>query len=645
MSDPFIISRIQNLPLCQALTAEEVALLATAFQALRLAPEHVLFEQGQPSQGMYVFVYGSGVLSQNRPVGMVQAGQYINEGALFAATTESATLRIVEPALVLFLPRASLSGLVTQYPRLGASINAYLSGRARPANAPLVKPPPLQAAPPPTTGVNPTPPAPLLSPTPARTPARPPIMEQRQPITPPRSDTPAAPISQLETPGLAAAPPASGPQRVSAAPPKRLFEGQREDEEVQAQVWRHWWAFARLAWAPLCILIGLFILSGVVQVALLQLLFAAAAVLLPGLALVYLYREWRNDYLIVTRERVIWVERRILTFETRVRELPVESILEVTSDYPHFDPASRLLNYGTVKMRTAGDAGNLVLTMMPNPIELQKLIFSNRSHLQEVVARQQRDVIRREVGQMIGGGGAPNLPPAPPPPINTGAFHPLAMRFVNEKGETVYRKHWSVWLAHTFLPGVLILAGSAFAVFALTREADLRLLFLALSALPVLLGGLGLYWADWDWRNDMYIVGDEAVTLIHRRPLWLQNKVDKIILSQVDSIASDQTGLLNSLLNRGEVRLSLEGADAKDIKRFELVHNPRAVAAEVTARQAGARQKEQVKQAHQQRQAIADYLAAYHETVSGGALPPTRAQPGQPLGTRPPNAPRPGSGP
>jgi len=162
-------------------------------------------------------------------------------------------------------------------------------------------------------------------------------------------------------------------------------------------------------------------------------------------------------------------------------------------------------------------------------------------------------------------------------------------------------------------------------IVALTREEDVRLFMLSVSAVPVILGGLWLYWADWDWRNDMYIVGNDRISLIHQRPLWLQNKVDTISLAQVDSVATDQVGLLSAFFNRGDVRLSLEGVE--NVKKFESVHNPRGIAEEISSRQAYARQRQHEAQVHQQQQAVADYLSVYHETVNQN---PAAGQPYRP---------------
>jgi hypothetical protein len=725
MPDPFVISRIQHLPLFQLLSRDELEQLSDAFQVLRLAPDTVVFEQGQPSQGMYLFVYGSAVLSQanasgsTRPIGMIAAGQFINENALFMPMNESATLKIVEPSVVLLLTRTSLKAAVAQNPHLGVGLNAALSGRNRatdaPPSPPLVKPapPPVQQtqhAPIPSSGqplVQPPPPAPpppqphqssglpLVQPAPVvnrppaqMQPAAPPIqtVQETQPSyaqNPPApaiaNTVPATPVTaptQRSAPTTPMAAPVA-PQPVAAQPPQPVapavsipspvahvnvvqdnvspvlaapsttFSGQRETEVVLGEYWRHWWAFARFAWAPLLIMIGLFILTFVVPVPFLQLVFSIAAILFPGVILIYLRQEWRNDHLIVTTERVVWIERRLIPPSATMSDVPIESVLEVAIDLPPLDPFAQMLNYGTVKLRTSGGTGNLTLDLMPQPLNLQKLIFSSRDQHKQVMERQQRNVIRSEVNQLIEGKDPKKAITHTPPPLS-GGFNPLASHYINAKGETVYRKHWSVWLAHTILPLLMMFIGVAIGVWALTREGNLRLFALSMSALPIALGGVWLYFSDWDWRNDLYIVSDEHVTLVHQRPFWLENKVDKISLSQVNSVATDQEGFFNMLFNRGNVLLSLEGVNT--VKKFEGVASPDAIAAEISTRQARARQQQQATQVRQQQQAVADYLSVYHETVNQNTGQPYRPPAGQQLvplsrqvdANRPPNVPKKG---
>ena len=72
---------------------------------------------------------------------------------------------------------------------------------------------------------------------------------------------------------------------------------------------------------------------------------------------------------------------------------------------------------------------------------------------------------------------------------------------------------------------------------------------------------LWFYWSDWDWRNDLYIVRDDTIVMIHKRPLWLQNNRDQILLNQIDNVVAESKGFFQQAFSYGDVRISLIGAD------------------------------------------------------------------------------------
>ncbi|MEO0563206.1 MAG: hypothetical protein AAF125_13950, partial [Chloroflexota bacterium] len=118
------------------------------------------------------------------------------------------------------------------------------------------------------------------------------------------------------------------------------------------------------------------------------------------------------------------------------------------------------------------------------------------------------------------------------------------------------------------------------------------------------------------WRNDLYIIGDEKVTLIHKRPLWLQNEVEQVLLDRVDNVLSETSGLLDTVFQRGDVKLSLVGEGLNSAKVFEKVHRPHEVQAEISRRQARARINAADAEDQRQRATIQEYLSAYHDAVS-----------------------------
>jgi hypothetical protein len=149
----------------------------------------------------------------------------------------------------------------------------------------------------------------------------------------------------------------------------------------------------------------------------------------------------------------------------------------------------------------------------------------------------------------------------------------------------------------------------------------------------LIIGALWFYAADWDWRNDLFIISDESITLIRQRPLWLQNDVERIRVAQIDNVKSEVNGLFNNLLNRGDVRISLIGSDLNNAKVMDSIYDPQEVQAEISRRQSALRNDRQQIDSEQQRQVIKDYLQTYHELQQ--AQQPTQAAPPSAIPTQP----------
>ncbi|NWG16517.1 MAG: cyclic nucleotide-binding domain-containing protein [Chloroflexi bacterium] len=438
---------------------------------------------------------------------------------------------------------------------------------------------------------------------------------------------------------------------------RRFFKSQRENEKVLATFRAHWWAFARYLWLPAVAAILLFVLANLAGTTLpaLSALLTGLGFIVPVLLALYLYLEWHNDAVVITDQRVIRSRRTIRSLSTNISEIPIAAIREVNIAIPPTDLFARLFGYGQIIIKTSGDTRNLVLETVPDPRAVQNIIFTNRSRHQEAVARQNRESMRKELNEFLG--QAPTQTPQPDAPAGAGGSQRrslLQMRFINETGQIVYRKHVLIWAVHVLLPAVVILAGLTLLVvsaFRLGGSASLGLAGVSIAGFVVLLGGLAFYLADWDWRNDLYIVGDDTIALIHKRPLWLQNREDQILLAQIDNVISDTSGLVNSLFKMGDVKLLLTGTEVENAKVFKNVHFPQRIQREISERRRQVEQRQQEAESKRQRQAILDYLSVYHESlkeaaqdVNLNANPPVGRQPpsaSDPVDrTRPPGIPR-----
>jgi hypothetical protein len=538
----------------ERLTPDQLEALSAAFQVLRFQPGEVVFAQGQPTQGMFVFVSGQALLTRSasangQPVeqrlGMVGSGQYLNEAALNAPMIESATLRVVESSVILFLARGRLEQVLQAVPALQGNLRGHLD-------------------------------------------------EQEQHVT------------------------------------QALFKGQRPTEIIVRAWRRHWWWWVRLTWIPFALFVALGVggavtltTSGGLGIALLALAFVVG-----GGVLYYIYAEWKDDALILTSERLVKIHNNLLTFTKSLNEIPLERVLEVRSDIPMGSVSARLFKFGTVLIKTAGESGNLQVDMIPRPESVQAVIFAERDRFRQVIEQRSRSAVRADVERALGianpgaaaQSGTPGASSAPGDVKRSGTQGLVfaRTRFINEGGEVVYRKHFTVWLSHILLPSVLILAGVVLAITALLGSSALMSNVPALVALPaaagiVLIGLLWFYWSDWDWRNDTVTINPQSITIIHKRPLWIQNQIDRISLTQIDNVISDVEGLVPNLLNRGDVRVFLVGAEKPKV--IDSIYAPQEMHAEISRRQAELKNKQQQEQSKQQRDAIADYLRAYHETM------------------------------
>ncbi len=404
---------------------------------------------------------------------------------------------------------------------------------------------------------------------------------------------------------------------------KPLFKGQRPDEVVLQVFRRHWWSYARFAWIPLLLASALIVSAFMfIESPALALSMVGLALIVPAGLMYFFYVEWQDDSIIVTNQRAVRLINRWFGLESTISEIPLDRVSEVTVTRPPADPAARFFKYGTVTVRTSGDVGHLSLTTIADPNRIRKLIFTYRDQVRQSVSEQNRREIQAQVDRVLG------LPPsdaplgtvvaqAPPSaPKEQGWVNPLRTKFINQEGQTVYRRHYTVWMRHVILPTLFIAASILFFGVSLFYDVPgLGNYAVVLAPVLIVVGLVWWYLADWDWRYDQFILGEEVLAFIHKRPLWLQDIIDQIRLEKVDSVVSNVQGVINKMLDRGTVEISLIGSDMP--KLMDNVHKPKEIQGEISQRLSSIRTNAEQNEAQRQREAIAQYLAVYHEKIAG----------------------------
>ncbi len=441
---------------------------------------------------------------------------------------------------------------------------------------------------------------------------------------------------------------------------KPLFKGQRPTEAILMRTRRHPWSFLRLCILPIFLGIALIIVGVFAGLTWISLVLFGIGIILPGVWIYFRYDEWNDDWITITDQRVIREENSAFSFETSISEVPFSSVHEVNFQIPP-EPFALFFKYGIVTIKTAGQSGQMILDFIPNPEAMQKVIFSYQQNYQKSAKDQNREAIRREVDRFLeekeGGGTTQIVTNAQKQPDRVPL---LSTKYINGNGETVYRKHLSVWFSYIFLPTLLMLGGLVLLLLTIVGVAIQGLggIQLVLAVFIMLVSGLWFYWVHWDWANDMYVVGDQSIRIIHKRPLWLQDSVDQLVLNRIDNVVSDKSGMMNAIFNRGNVLLYLVGDDKSKAKVFEKVYDPGKIQLEISDRRAKALAKSKEAENQRQHQTIAEYLDVYHERIAETAAknaasqaPVQQAPPASPPpassappvsrdGTRPPRVPR-----
>ena len=328
----------------------------------------------------------------------------------------------------------------------------------------------------------------------------------------------------------------------------------------------------------------------------LALVVAGLAVVIPGAIAMYMYFEWQNDSYVLSDQRIVRIWNQLIGFENTLSEIPLDRVLEVNVRIPPGDAFARLFRYGTVYVKTAGEAANMTLEMIPQPMRVQSMIFTQRDRIRERLEQRKREMVRTDIEQALGVYKPANQVSQTQQirqAVSSSTYraavcpHEICRRQRRSRLPQAYKRLDSAYL---------FAVADDFGRLRPVPDHDLAPRSLLSGGVGtggehfvVVVGALWFYASDWDWRNDLFIIGSEAITLVRKRPLWLQNETERIRISQIDNVKSIVDGLIGNLLNRGNVRISLIGSDIKDAKVMDSIYDPQEVQAEISRRQSASR--------------------------------------------------------
>lgn len=596
MLDPQLLATLRSLPLFAGIPQPQLERIARITRVMRVDPGAVIFNQWDIARGFYMLISGAGQLIQQgsdggqRLLANVLPGQYFNEAALTTELVEQATFVITMPSLLLTINRADYIRLPVGTEEVGGmTVPAATAAHTQP-----VHPAAQETVP----GSSPS-----VQATRASVPSNAQLTRAQSPL-PAAGQQPPAASAYAQQSAAAGRPASVSAQRPAAqsSRPQWLNPG----ETIMLQTRRHWWVVVRNIVVPMMVLVALVIASFIAQTTFLRLLIIGGAVALTGSWMLYVFFDWRNDWLVITDERVLRVEQQVARFSIQTMEVGLLSVQAVSATLRPGDPMARVLRYGDVVINTAGSAGNIMMDFVPNPSSIKDYVF----HQREIKMRAQGYAVSGQQPQTPGGMEAQEQAQNPnafseddsgghlSPAVGGGGL--FTMRYINKRGEMVYRRHLIIWAVKVSFPiGMFFIA---LLVLLLGNSWEWLAQFGAVknigAVIAMIFAALWFYLADWDWRNDLYIIGDNVITLLYRSPLLLQFREDQVLIQRIHNIEAETTGLLRSLLDYGDVRVLLLGDEQPKV--FRDVPSPVSVREEISRRQRIA--AEAAQQAEQDRQ-------------------------------------------
>lgn len=439
------------------------------------------------------------------------------------------------------------------------------------------------------------------------------------------------------------------------------FEDQARGEIVEIQDSKHWVAFVRAIWRPALLLslvgaglaaIDLWLLgSPEATIGLDWLLIILTILWILAAAAVFIWHwvDWRNDYHIITTQRVIHIENELLRSTSR-EEVPIHQVQSIDIEQ---DLWGEVLGYGHMRITTAGATGGpMALEYVLHPEEFQRVIFEQMSRARFRIVAEERDELREAIRRAMRGSVLEEevKEAPPPPPMERRSWTALltqnwiARRLrktmtesglaiflrrphlpreeLREGNRVIWRKHWGILLLVTWRPLLLssvilgLLLGTVAGHLGWPLLSDvppswLNGILLALSLLAIPAVGW-LIWEVEDWRNDLYIVTDTHIIDIRRRPLLLEEFRSQAELDDIQTTNASTKGFWAGVFKIGDVEIETAG---EGTFKFEKVRYPHKVLAEIEKRRKADKARRHQQELAQGRAERAQWFAAYHDVA------------------------------
>lgn len=400
-----------------------------------------------------------------------------------------------------------------------------------------------------------------------------------------------------------------------------------EDEYVHVITRRHPFILFSKLLPPILSAIGVVILAVLIQWVWLPERFFGWLFLLIGLPpsalwIIWSYADWRNDYFIVTNKRVVWIEKIMFVYESR-QEAPMRTIMSVGVSRSRL---GSLLGYGDVVVTTY--VGTIRLREIANTETTAKLVETYWKQSDLINRREEAKLMQKKLHEKL------NLPldeedntirtyqPQSEAKINrvkepsflTWLFSDFIRLRYEQDGEITYRKHWFILIQHIWL-AILLMIG-VFAVGLLRLSGKISFLpatpFILVTIFSMFVIFLWMLYIFEDWRNDVFMVTDDQIVDLDRKPLGKVRR-RSAPLENILSIEYERRGIWGYLFNFGTVFIDVGATKLS----FDHVYHPSKVQEDIFYRMGERLERKRQFELETERERVSEWIASYHRKTGG----------------------------
>jgi CRP-like cAMP-binding protein len=418
------------------------------------------------------------------------------------------------------------------------------------------------------------------------------------------------------------------PERIEERRTSRDFDWLRPDEWTVFIVQRHWSRLLRQITAPVLFLVLLspifwVLLAAEGTVATVLLVIVALIIVLLVLVVGWQYLNWRDDYFVLTTQRVVHIER-VWPFEGEYEETALDNVEDIYQVHPGL--AANLLDYGNLVLQTAGETIEVNMDYVAHPGRLRDIISQQISRSQARDLLRSRGQIRDMLAQRLQVEVAPT-PPQPEEPPTEPQRRPFFMTLVfswvlqylfppswieaDEGGTIIWRRYWLLGFLRymaVFFPWLGLAVGGVFLLIPLMgNEVFMPLLIIWLLVEVSLLGVM--LWLIEDWRNDYFQLTRSHIVLVERTPLLLRESRRETRLDRIQNLGFQVPNLLGRVLNAGHVYFETAGREGQFVLRW--VRDPSLVQATISDRQHDFAERKKSVDAARRRDELLSWFSAY----------------------------------